>query len=72
MRSVREVELLGFHERIGSEAARAAEGRTDHHDYHATVLHLLGIDHTRLTFPHNGINRRLTDAHGEIVREILA
>ncbi len=52
--------------------ARAAEGRTDHHDFHATVLHLLGIDHTRLTFPHNGINRRLTDVHGQVIHEILS
>lgn len=52
--------------------ARAAEGRTDHHDFHATVLHLLGIDHTRLTFPHNGINRRLTDVHGRVIHEILS
>jgi hypothetical protein len=40
-------------------------------DFHATVLHLLGIDHERLTFYHNGIQRRLTNVHGEIVREIL-
>lgn len=42
------------------------------HDLHATVLHLLGIDHRRLTFYHNGIRRRLTDVHGEIVRGLLA
>jgi hypothetical protein len=42
------------------------------YDLHATVLHLLGIDHTRLTFRHNGIDRRLTDVHGEVIREILA
>ena len=41
-------------------------------DFHATVLHLLGIDHTRLTFYHNGIQRRLTNVHGEVVRGILA
>lgn len=40
-------------------------------DFHATILHLLGIDHKRLTFYHNGINRRLTDVHGDVVREIL-
>ena len=39
---------------------------------HATVLHLLGIDHERLTFRHNGINRRLTDVHGHVIREIVA
>lgn len=42
------------------------------HDFHATVLHLLGIDHTRLTYYHNGISRRLTNVHGEVVRDVLA
>jgi hypothetical protein len=42
------------------------------YDVHATVLHLLGIDHKRLTFRNNGIDRRLTDVHGEVIREILA
>ncbi|MBS0204307.1 MAG: DUF1501 domain-containing protein [Planctomycetes bacterium] len=42
------------------------------HDFHATVLHLLGIDHTRLTYYHNGISRRLTNVHGEVVHDILA
>jgi hypothetical protein len=42
------------------------------YDFHATVLHLLGIDHERLTFYHNGIARRLTNVHGEVVRGILA
>jgi hypothetical protein len=51
---------------------KASIGKTDHHDFHATVLHLLGIDHTRLTFPHNGFNRRLTDVHGRVVKEIFA
>jgi Protein of unknown function (DUF1501) len=41
-------------------------------DFHATVLHLLGIDHTRLTYYHNGIQRRLTDVHGEVVSGVLA
>jgi hypothetical protein len=41
------------------------------YDLHATLLHLLGIDHTRLTFRHNGSNRRLTDVHGEIIHPIL-
>ena len=42
------------------------------YDLHATVLHLLGIDHTRLTFRFNGANRRLTDVHGHVIQEILA
>jgi hypothetical protein len=41
------------------------------YDFHATVLHLLGIDHERLTFYHNGIQRRLTNVHGQVVKEIL-
>jgi len=51
---------------------KAAENPTYGYDLHATVLHLLGIDHTRLTFRHNGIDRRLTDVHGRVIREILA
>jgi hypothetical protein len=42
------------------------------YDLHATVLHLLGIDHERLTFRHNGSDRRLTDVHGRVLHEILA
>lgn len=42
------------------------------HDFHATVLHLMGIDHEKLTYYHNGIRRRLTNVHGEVVRGILA
>jgi hypothetical protein len=42
------------------------------YDVHATVLNLLGIDHTKLTFRHNGSDRRLTDVHGHVVKEILA
>jgi hypothetical protein len=41
-------------------------------DFHATVLHLLGIDHKRLTFYHNGIQRRLTNVHGHVIKPILA
>lgn len=41
------------------------------YDVHATILHLMGIDHTRLTFRHNGTNRRLTDVHGHVIRDIL-
>ncbi|MFM9091689.1 MAG: DUF1501 domain-containing protein [Verrucomicrobiota bacterium] len=42
------------------------------YDIHATLLHQLGLDHTRLTFRHNGIDRRLTDVHGRVLRELLA
>lgn len=50
---------------------QAAAGKTYCYDLHATILHLLGIDHTKLTFRHNGIDRRLTDVHGKVIREIL-
>ena len=42
------------------------------HDFYATVLHLLGIDHETLTVRHNGIDKRLTDVHGTVIRDILA
>ena len=42
------------------------------YDFHATILHLLGLDHQNLTFYHNGINRRLTDVHGHVVKEVLS
>ena len=42
------------------------------HDWHATILHLLGIDHTRLTFNHGGRNFRLTNVSGEVALGILA
>ena len=50
---------------------KAAEGTTYCYDFHATILHLLGIDHKRLTFRQNGIDRRLTDVHGHVIHEIL-
>lgn len=52
--------------------ATVAENRVHVHDFHATILHLLGIDHTRLTFRHAGRDFRLTDVHGKVVRELLA
>ncbi|MCA9232371.1 MAG: DUF1501 domain-containing protein [Planctomycetales bacterium] len=50
---------------------QGVEGQTYCYDLHATILHLLGIDHTRLTVRHNGIDRRLTDVHGHVIHEIL-
>jgi hypothetical protein len=52
--------------------ATVAENGVHVHDFHATILHLLGIDHTRLTYRHAGRDYRLTDVHGNVVREILA
>ncbi len=45
--------------------------KTTTYDVHATILHLLGLDHERLTFRNNGADRRLTDVHGHVIREIL-
>ena len=50
---------------------KATENPAYCYDIHATVLHLLGIDHEKLTFRHNGIDRRLTDVHGQVIQEIL-
>jgi hypothetical protein len=47
------------------------EHPTQVYDVHATVLHLLGIDHTKLTVRHNGIDRRLTDVHGHVIKELI-
>ena len=52
--------------------ATVAENGVHVHDFHATILHLLGIDHTRLTWRHAGRDYRLTDVHGHIVRDIFA
>jgi hypothetical protein len=51
---------------------KAIDKPTYCYDQHATVLHLLGIDHQKLTFRHNGIDRRLTDVHGHVISEIIA
>ena len=48
------------------------EHPTEVYDIHATILHLLGIDHAQLTVRHNGIDRRLTDVHGHVIDEIVA
>lgn len=51
---------------------KAAEGITYCYDLHATILHLMGIDHTKLTFRTSGVDRRLTDVHGHVVSGVLA
>lgn len=59
----------GSTDEIGSTVA---EKKVHVHDFHATILHLLGIDHTRLTYRHAGRDFRLTDVHGNVVHDILA
>lgn len=51
---------------------KAAENPVHIHDLHATILHLLGLDHTRLTYRYSGRDFRLTDVHGRVLREILS
>ncbi len=50
----------------------AAENKVHVHDLHATILHLLGFDHTQLTFFFGGREQRLTDVHGEVIGSLLA
>ncbi|RYD27444.1 MAG: DUF1501 domain-containing protein, partial [Verrucomicrobiaceae bacterium] len=51
---------------------KAEVNRTQCYDLHATILHLMGINHEKLTFRHAGVDRRLTDVHGHVIHEVLA
>ncbi|MEX2288320.1 MAG: DUF1501 domain-containing protein [Planctomycetaceae bacterium] len=51
---------------------KAVENITTVYDFHATILHLLGLNHERLTFYHNGLERRLTDVHGHVISDVVA
>jgi hypothetical protein len=53
-------------------ASKVEENQCHVHDFHATILHLLGMDHTKLSYRHAGRDFRLTDVHGTVVKEILA
>jgi hypothetical protein len=66
---VRRGMTYGATDEIGYEAV---EKPVHLHDWHATILHLLGIDHERLTFNYGGRDFRLTDVHGDVIRDILA
>jgi hypothetical protein len=50
----------------------AVENKMHVHDLHATMLHLLGLDHERLTYRHAGREFRLTDVHGRVAHDIIA
>jgi hypothetical protein len=52
--------------------ATVTENLVHVHDFHATILHLLGVDHEKLTFRHGGRDYRLTDVHGNVVQALLA
>ncbi|MGH9661607.1 MAG: DUF1501 domain-containing protein [Bryobacteraceae bacterium] len=62
----------GFSYGSTDELGCRADNPVTVYDLHATILHLLGIDHTRLTFYHNGLQRRLTDVHGHVLNDLLA
>jgi hypothetical protein len=62
-------QVIGATDAVG---LRAEQDKTHVHDIHATILHLLGLDHTRLTFRHNGRNERLTDVAGTVIAKALA
>jgi hypothetical protein len=63
----------GYSHGVSDEhGATAAEHPVHVHDLHATILHLMGLDHTRLTYRYSGRDFRLTDVHGEVVREVMA
>ena len=50
---------------------RTAESPVHVHDLHATIMHLMGLDHTRLTYRYSGRDFRLTDVHGNVVHNII-
>ena len=61
--------LIGATDEFGY---KATENVVTYHDIHATLLHLLGLDHSRLTYFFNGRHMRLTDVHGRAIPEIIA
>ena len=60
------------HGRTDDLGVKAVEDVHPLYDFNATILWLLGLDHRRLTFRHNGVERRLTDVHGNVIRDVLA
>ena len=62
-------QVIGSTDTVG---LRAESEKAHVHDIHATILHLLGLDHERLTFRHNGRDERLTDVAGEVIKKVLA
>ena len=50
----------------------AVENKVHVHDLHATILHLMGLDHEKLTYRYSGRDFRLTDVHGTVVKDIIA
>ena len=67
--SVKRGQVMGATDAVG---LRAARGRTDVHDIHTTIPHLLGFDHECLTFGHDGREQQRTDVPGNIISKALA
>ena len=64
---------VSFGEQVDAAAGfRSVEQKVHVHDLHVTILHLLGFDHTRLTYRHASRDFRLTDVYGEVVKELIA
>ncbi len=61
-------QVIGATDAVG---LRAEQDKTHVHDIHATILHLLGVNHRRLTYRHNGRNERLTDNFGEVIEQAI-
>jgi hypothetical protein len=51
---------------------KSVSGKSTVYDFNATILHLMGLDHERLSFYHNGLERRLTNVHGHVIKQVLA
>jgi len=64
--------IHGATDDLGVKAVEAVDGKVHIHDLHATMLHLLGLDHERLTFRYGGRDFRLTDVKANVVKAILA
>ena len=62
-------QIIGATDELG---LRAVENRIHVHDLHATILHLLGLEHRQLTFLYNGREERLTENEGRVVKELIA
>ncbi|MDA8975268.1 DUF1501 domain-containing protein [Akkermansiaceae bacterium] len=66
---VKKAHSYGTSDRFG---AKAEKNPTSVYDFNATILHLMGLDYERLSFYHNGLERRLTNVHGYVIDDILA
>ncbi len=66
-----DVQALLRYEATDDFGYKAEKKVANSYDFHATLLHLLGLDHERLSDYHNGIERQLTDVHGRVIHEVL-